>query len=160
MLASAILSPTFVVFPFCLAVLFLFLIWFSYCFSISSEFGTYHPSIVTAFQLADVYTCLMICFVWIIEQLGEFVYPAIVIAVLLSVHCLWNEAIKSLQIELYQLMFLCNLFGVWLYVPSYCMRSVVLNESVIYIKKKKKEHTEVMFASKTGSQKEEFLNCH
>jgi hypothetical protein len=112
-LASALSSPTFVVFPFCLAALFLFLIWFSFCLPISLEIGTYHSSIVTAFQLTDVYTCLMIWFVWIIEYLGEFVYLAIVNVVLLSVHCLWNEAIMCLQIELYQLMVLCNQSGMF-----------------------------------------------
>ena len=49
-LTPVISSPTFVVFPFCLAALFLYLVWFSFCFSISFEMGCITPQLSPVFN--------------------------------------------------------------------------------------------------------------
>ena len=93
-------------------------------FSLSFEMGTYHPSIVTGFQLINSYTWLTFWLVWIMERYREFV-SLTVNAVLLSLCCLWNKAIVHLQIELFRPMFsvidleLGLTSPLWLYASSY-----------------------------------------
>ena len=82
--ASTPSSPTFFTSSFGFTTLFLFFVWFNFLLPFSFETGAYHLSIVTGFQLTDVYTWLMFWLVWIIECHRKFVSPTVVNAVLSS----------------------------------------------------------------------------